>query len=93
MMAGHVKSVLEEENIGCLIKNQSLSGAIGELPPIECWPEVWVMDDGDYKRAMELIHSIVSPSESKLEAWHCFCGEIIEGQFTSCWQCGEDKPG
>ncbi|MGI9301803.1 MAG: DUF2007 domain-containing protein, partial [Gammaproteobacteria bacterium] len=44
-MVGHLKSVLEAHNVRCLVKNEHLCGGAGELPPTECWPELWVADN------------------------------------------------
>ena len=90
--AGYLQSVLENEGIDCWIKNLSLSGGIGELPPNECWPEIWLRNDGDYNRALALISSIVKPLASSQSAWRCSCGELLEGQFETCWNCGASRP-
>lgn len=92
MLAGLVKSYLEENNIECLLKNESLTGGIGELPPNECWPEVWITDDSDQAMAERIIRSMQS-TPTGLEKWGCDCGETIESQFTHCWQCGREKSG
>ena len=90
--AGLVNSVLEANGIVCLVKNQNLSGALGEIPPLECWPEIWVTDDADYYRAVELVREIRTQDNSPRDDWHCGCGELIEAQFSACWQCGKERP-
>lgn len=92
ILVGHLHNVLENEGIDCWIKNQILSGAIGELPPTECWPEVWLRNDEDYDRAMKIISPIITPPETDQSPWQCHCGEMLEGQFNVCWQCGEQRP-
>lgn len=92
MMAGLVKGLLENEGIGCLMKNQILSSGIGELPVNECWPEVWITDDNDYSRATELIEHTLSVADKSFPSWKCRCGEVVEGQFSACWHCGQEKP-
>lgn len=92
LLAGHVKSLLEQAGIECLLKNQILSGAMGELPLNECWPEVWVCDDRDYGAALEVIESALAPGTASGEPWRCACGETIENQFTACWHCGGERP-
>ena len=91
MMAGHIKSILQMEGIDCLIKNQHLSSAMGEIPPIECWPEIWIHSDEDYDRAMKIVTSAFTPKVTDLKPWRCHCGEEIEAQFTACWQCGSQR--
>ncbi|HIF52183.1 MAG TPA: DUF2007 domain-containing protein [Thiotrichaceae bacterium] len=90
IMAGHVHSLLEANDIDCHLRNMDLTGAIGELPLNECWPEVWVNDEADFTSADRLIKAALSPAE-KNEAWQCQCGEPIEGQFEICWSCGSEK--
>ncbi len=93
MMAGHIKSLLELEGIPCIIKNENLAGAMGELPLNECWPEVWIRDDLSYDNAMHILKDILAPENVASQSWHCACGEEIEGQFFACWNCGSYKPG
>lgn len=91
IMPGYIMSLLESCNINCIIKNQLLAGAIGEIPPIECWPEVWIMDDEDYDDAMEIVDSVIQNQADSKMLWKCTCGETIEGQFDTCWSCGKEK--
>ena len=85
---GHLYKGLEQSGIACAIKNALLSGGVGEIPYLECLPELWVIDDGDLSRATELITDLEEPSESSAQ-WHCSgCGEINEGHFAQCWRCG-----
>lgn len=90
-LIGHLQSVLENRGIGCWIKNQVLSAGMGELPPNECWPQLWLHHDEDYKNAMEIISPIISPSQTKQASWECDCGEKLEGQFEICWNCGNER--
>jgi Putative prokaryotic signal transducing protein len=90
VMAGHIHSLLEANNIDCHLRNMNLTGGIGELPINECWPEVWVNDDSDVTHARQLIETALS-IKTENEAWRCNCGEQIEGQFELCWACGEEK--
>jgi hypothetical protein len=87
---GYLRSVLEEAGIACLVKNEQLAGALGEIPFIECWPELWILDDAYRQQAQRLIAAAEAPAEAG-EAWQCTnCGETVEGQFAACWQCGTE---
>ncbi|MBK8958001.1 MAG: DUF2007 domain-containing protein [Proteobacteria bacterium] len=87
--AGLVLSVLEAAGIPCLLRNQYLTGALGELPVNECWPQVWVLDEDDAPRARRLIADALPQDGASGEAWLCpDCGERLEPQFSQCWQCG-----
>ena len=88
-LVGLVLSVLESAGIRCLLRNQYLTGAMGELPVNECWPQVWVMDAADAPRASRLVREVVAQDDQHGAPWTCpGCGEALEGQFRQCWQCG-----
>ena len=87
-----LKILLEKEDIPCLIRNEHLSMAMGEIPLQESLPELWVLNDVDYARAHELVEAWRSAPVESHSQWVCSsCGEIIEGQFTSCWKCGRQR--
>jgi hypothetical protein len=92
LMIGHLKNVLATFNIKCITKNYELSSAAGELPPIECWPELWVLDDERHAEAEAILKKTLAPLKSVKKSWHCDgCGEEIEGQFSECWKCGRSR--
>lgn len=86
LLVRHWKNVLEVQAIHCIVKNENLSGAAGEIPPTECWPELWLINDKDYSKARQLLDG----DEKIQPPWICSrCGELLEGQFDRCWSCGE----
>jgi len=83
----HFKNLLEVEGIPCQIRNEHLGSIMGEMPFVETWPELWVVNDLDLDRARQLIND--AASESPQAPWRCSkCGEENEGQFAACWSCG-----
>ena len=91
-LVAHLKNILENENIACLMKNFYLTGGAGELPPTECWLELWVIDETQLNDAQRLIkENQTIPATGK--PWQCSnCGEQLEAQFTQCWKCGSNQP-
>ncbi len=90
---GWLESILQSAGVECLVRNRYLGGAIGELPLNEAWPEIWVVDADDENRARRLIDAALEPQPRRSE-WRCGqCGEVSEGQFRQCWQCGAEPPG
>ena len=82
----HAKNVLETEGIRSTVRNEHLSSAMGELPPAECQAELWVLHDDDAPRAERLLR--YGGQEGGCP-WRCaVCGEVLEPQFTQCWNCG-----
>ena len=55
LMIGHLKNVLATFGIKCVTKNFDLSSGAGELPPIECWPELWVVEDEKLAKARMIL--------------------------------------
>lgn len=83
----HWKNILESEGIACELRNEHLGSVLGEVPFIEVWPELWIVNDLDFDRAKQLL-SADAAAEVPTEAWTCKkCGEINEGQFAACWNC------
>jgi Putative prokaryotic signal transducing protein len=80
----HARNLLETSGIQVMVKNAILSSAMGELPPAECQAELWVLDERDELRALE----ILLPKPVSGAEWTCACGETLAAQFTQCWKCG-----
>ena len=88
---GHLKSLLELAGIRCFIKNELLSSGLGDIPFLECQPELWVLDDGRAAEAGTLIREsmVNAPRLMHGPSWTCRrCGASNEPQFGACWQCG-----
>ena len=79
------QGVLESEDINCVVKNEILSGASGELPVNETWPEIWVADK-DWIRGKAILKNMQPSADAK--SWRCDqCDELIEPQFALCRRC------
>jgi hypothetical protein len=86
----HYRNLLVSEGIRSFIRNEYLGAIIGEMPFQEAWPELWIENDLDYDRALQLIDSATIGRESPQGAWRCrHCGTENEGQFAACWNCSE----
>ena len=89
---GHWKNVLELRGIPCQLRHAHLASIVGELPWLETWPELWVLDDRDAEVATRIIRQGHDPALSRGNPWACNgCGERLEAQFTTCWSCGSDR--
>ena len=86
-----IKDLLEEKGINSIIKNELLSGGVGELPPTEVWPELWVVNNDDKQTATNFIDKFLQSIKANSKDWLCEkCGEKVEGQFNICWNCGSE---
>ncbi len=88
----YLKQALQDYGIQCVVKNEYLAGAVGQIPATECWPELWVLDPECIEAARRLMKSILVEPRHSAESWQCrVCGETSEGQFTDCWRCGASR--
>ena len=78
----HIKHVLEMHDIACHIQGEYRSGAAGELPLTETWPELWVVDLSNVEEAKRLVAEALAPAGPAPPDWTCpSCQEGNEGQF------------
>ena len=90
VIINHYKNILTSEGIKAFIRNEHLGSIVGEMPFQEVWPQLWVENDLDYDRAVQLIDANTILEESSGAAWTCGdCGEENEPQFGACWRCGK----
>jgi hypothetical protein len=90
--AAHYAGALRAGGVDCEVRNTALSGALGEIPFLECAPQVWIRSDGDEPRARQILADLLRPVPG--ESWTCAgCGELLEPQFGSCWRCGAARSG
>jgi hypothetical protein len=86
IQVAHARNVLLTAGIESELRNQYLAGALGDLPMLETWPQLYV-DDADEQAALRaLARAAAAPIGTP---WICeHCGETLEPQFTNCWRCG-----
>jgi|SRR5437667_2873521 len=81
-----LRNALNEAGIQCEVRNQN---AYAFFPGAEFYPELWVLNEGDFQKAAELRDALLQPESAGANSWNCrVCGEESEGQFTACWKCG-----
>ena len=80
---------LSHAGIHASVQRYFLGAAAGELPPDQCLPEVWITDDAQEAQAQELLHALQNVPQ---RSWTCQCGELVEGGFEACWNCGRPMP-
>lgn len=81
--------LLRQAGFDVSMQRYFLGAAAGELPPDQCLPEVWLSDAAQEPAARELLAALQRAPQRR---WACQCGEIVEGGFDSCWQCGRPMP-
>ena len=89
-LVNNAKNLIEAEGITTFIKNEYAQGAMGEVSVFDTWPEVWVFNDADLTKALE----IITFSQSAMEEadWLCKnCSEENPASFELCWHCQNEK--
>ena len=95
-----VRGWLANAGVDATVAGEELFQTRGGGAPItpDTLPTVWVLDD-DETRARELLASAESPlapsgsPQAAAGSWRCpKCGELVEAEFTACWNCGTERP-
>jgi len=86
---GQMQSLLESHGIKTFIRNEYGCSVVGELPFVEVVPQLFVLEQNDFDKAVELL-SLDLPEQEPAKDWICpGCGAEVEGNFSRCWKCGE----
>ena len=86
------KELLDQAEIPCTIKNQRSNMLGGEVPFVEVFPELWVLQDEDFEQAQKLLKDWEEAPPLDNTAWTCAsCGEIHQKEFTTCWKCNKER--
>ena len=86
------KELLDQAEIPSTIKNQRSAMLGGEVPFAEVFPELWVLNDNDVGQAKKLLREWEEAKPMENTGWTCTkCGEIHEKEFTTCWQCNQER--
>ncbi|GGY69955.1 hypothetical protein GCM10011613_12910 [Cellvibrio zantedeschiae] len=90
LLVSNVKNILENSDIAVTLKNEYVGSASGDLSFLNTWPEVWVLNENDYERAMHLVNAALT-NETKNE-WTCpGCNETNAATFDLCWNCQKEN--
>jgi hypothetical protein len=93
--AHFVRGLLESHGLEVALRGENLWVNRGELPFVDTWPTVWVVDDAREAEARRLISEYESGKAARsgsATSWRCRrCGQDLEPQFTTCWSCGTER--
>jgi hypothetical protein len=83
-----VLHLLDEAGIEARVFNENAQGGLGELPFTHVYPEVWLMNERDFRRAREIVDAHEAPPRDLGDVRCGGCGEDNPRNFQVCWQCG-----
>jgi hypothetical protein len=92
-----LKGLLDAEGITSEVHNEFLNIGGDKIPSRpDTQLQLWIIDDSQFDQAINIVNRYEQGEDSikfNKSSWHCpKCGELLEGQFTICWQCGSDRP-
>lgn len=91
-----VFNMLKDSGVPCFVKNELIQGAIGDIPPQDSEPEVWLLEQDWQAKAKQLIVDFNQEQRTlqteHLDPWVCSsCQEDNESTFNICWNCGASR--
>lgn len=94
--AHFVRELLESQGLVVTVRGEDLWGASGELPFVDAWPTIWVLDDTREAEARSVVEQYEAGKAAPVSGqttWRCpQCSQELEPQFTTCWNCGTERP-
>ena len=90
-----IRSLLQNERVPTVIRNEFLSSLAGGIPALDTWPELWVADE-DFLIAQSLVSQFEKQENlgPQSEPWTCpRCGAANEGNMAICWNCDYEIDG
>ena len=82
-----VVALLAQAGIAAKVFNENAQGGVGEIPFTHAWPEVWLEDERDAGRALDVIRKLEHGGSNRQIACGS-CGEMNPDNFEICWNCG-----
>ncbi|HUU71204.1 MAG TPA: DUF2007 domain-containing protein [Burkholderiales bacterium] len=83
-----IVGLLGQAGIAARVFNENAQGGVGEIPFVSAWPEVWLEDERDATRALELIRNFESSKSTDRQVACPACAEPNPENFEVCWNCG-----
>jgi Putative prokaryotic signal transducing protein len=95
-IVGFLKGELDAAGIPNYVQNQYTNTSMTGIPTALFWPVLCVTNDDDCESAKTIVASFVAARKTKTDQleveWRCAsCGEMVPGEFESCWKCEEPK--
>jgi Putative prokaryotic signal transducing protein len=83
-----ILNLLEDSGIPAHLFNTNMQGAVGHIPFNDTYPQVWIVNDGQYARGKNIIREYkLTPIDTRI--FRCEkCHEENPANFGTCWNCG-----
>jgi len=78
---------LQAAGIECHIFNENMQSGVGEIPFVQAYPEIWIVQEADEPQARAMIREFERAGDEPLPRCCPHCGEECPGNFQQCWHC------
>lgn len=90
MLVSNLQNILHNAGVTVTLKNEYAAGASGDLAFLSTWPELWVLEEAEYPKAMKIINDVLNKNHK--DDWLCNqCGEKNSSAFEWCWNCQNEN--
>ena len=87
LLVNNASNIVEHAGIAVIYRNEYASGAVGGISPLDAWLQLWVVDDANYERAIDMLSSVLTERGIGAD-WICaHCQEVNDPSFDFCWNC------
>jgi hypothetical protein len=83
-----LKDLLGHHGIKAHVFNANMSSIVGDIPPDQAWPQVWLDDDADRARAERVLRDHLAACNRQGVVFCRACREENPATFELCWHCG-----
>lgn len=83
---------LAQLGIRARVLNENAQGAVGEIPFVQAYPEIWLEREADRERAEAVVRAFEAAPAAEGDIRCRHCGETNPATFELCWQCGAPLP-
>ena len=83
-----LRDLLRMHGVQAHVFNEHVASIVGEVPPDSALPQVWLDDDGDLPRALQIVAAERERARRQGDVFCRRCGEGSPATFDLCWNCG-----
>jgi hypothetical protein len=83
-----VRDRLQQHGIKAHVFNEHMSSIVGDVPPDVALPQVWLDDDADKPRALDVLRDYFAAGNKTGTLFCRECREENPATFELCWNCG-----
>ena len=83
-----LRGLLGQAGIEAHVFNENAQGGVGQLPVMEAYPQIWIVDERDVPRARQIIEAFEHMPSIRSTVRCQQCAEDNPSNFQVCWSCG-----